>query len=806
MNFRTAKFFRTTTLCERMMLCLLVLWAVVDSALAIQGESKRANVLRLGNRTLNFESNQGQYDDPASFVSRGPNYYLALSATEVRVTLRKVISSTAEEKGLLQDVKTPGMVNYRSLLIELLGANKQAQMSGAGEIAGRANYFIGDDPGKWRTGVPTYDRVRVADVYPGINLLHYGNQHHLEYDFEIAPGANPGAIAMRFIGADKIVINSDGDLVLTLGGEEIRQPKPVIYQIVRGQRKEITGSYLLADSRTVQFSLGDYDHRQPLVIDPVVSYVYSIEGFDGADDDYVRAVAVGADGDVYLAGETMTAGLASTNAFQTNLAGVLAQHGDVFVMRNNNDTSARVYFTYLGGIAYEAAFGLAVDADGNAYVTGYTGSTNFPTRQAIQPSIAGTAPPGFVPALDCFITKIGPYGSNLIFSTYYGGSGSGYFGDGDEVGYGIALDSGRNIYVAGYTAATNFPCVNTTSTNANGLDDGFLVKLDASGTNVAYAMYLGGASRDYAKDVAVDAADNPVVVGYTSSTNFPVTPNALQALLNNTTNFSLADDGFLSKVQSESGTLTYSTYLGGTNQDQAVRLATDASGAAYVTGWTLSGDFPHTGTNFAAPILTNQSAADVFVVKLNSNNTNLDYAVLFGGLAKDQAWDIAVDAAGQAHVVGATESLDFPTNAVMEKMNGTNSGGSDAFIAKIDTDGTAFIYSGYWGTSAADLFSGVTLDEGGNSYSVGTIKSGAFPAQIIIFKILTDTALAIAADGTNVNVSWPGYAAELHLQGSTNLLGSNIWQTLPNPSIFTNSRHVVTLPATNAANFFRLTK
>jgi hypothetical protein len=805
MNFCTDKFFRTAS--ERMMLCLLVLWVAADSALAIQGESKRTNVSRLGNRTLNFESNSGQYDDAASFVSRGPNYYLALSATEVRVTLRKVVSSTAEGKGLLQDVKTPGMVNYRSLLIELLGANKQAQVSGEGEVAARANYFIGNDPGKWRTGVPTYNRVRVADVYPGINLLHYGNQHHLEYDFEIAPGANPGAIAMRFIGADKIVINSDGDLVLTLGGDEIRQPKPVIYQIVLGQRKEITGSYVLADSRTVQFSLGDYDDRLPLVIDPVVSYVYSIEGFDGADDDYVRAVAVGADGDVYLAGETMTAGLASTNAFQTNLAGVLAQHGDVFVMRNNNDTSARVYFTYLGGIAYEAAFGLAVDADGNAYVTGYTGSTNFPTRQAIQPNIAGKAPPNFpAPALDCFITKIGPYGSNLIFSTYYGGSGSGYNGVGDDVGYGIALDSNNNVYVAGFTSATNFPTHNTTFTNLAGLQDGFLLKLDSSGTNLAYAMHLGGANSDYARDVAVDGAGNPIVIGYTKSANFPVTTNAFQKLLNNTTNVSVTDDAFISEIQSASGTLIYSTFLGGTNGDRGTRLATDANGAAYVTGWTLSGDFPRTTTNFLSPVITNASFADAFVVKLNPNATNLDYAITFGGSGKDEALDVAVDAAGQAHVVGATESLNFPTNAVMEKMSSTNSGGSDAFLAKIDSSGTAFIYSGYWGRSAVELFSGVTLDEGGNSYSVGTIKSGAFPAQIIIFKILADTTLAIAADGTNVNVSWPGYAAELNLEASTNLLGTNVWQTVPASSIFTNSRHVVTLPATNAASFFRLTK
>ena len=797
------------------MLCLLGLaLAANHQAAAVQNESRRTTVATLENRTLNFERNDGQYGVGAAFVSRGPNYYLTLSPTQVRVTLRKA-ADRAVKPGAYQVVKTAGTIKYRTLLIELAGANEQASMSGEGEISGQANYFIGNDSTKWRTGVPTYGRVRVNAVYPGINLIHYGNEHHLEYDFEIAPKADPGHIALRFVGADKISISNEGDLILTLGDEEIRQPKPVIYQTVNGRRKTIPGGYLLAGKETVKFHLGEYNRNLPLVIDPIVSYGDYVVGASGANtDDYVWAVATGADGSIYMAGETLTTGSATTNAYQTNLAGVLAQNSDVFVTRQNNFAVSKVYFTYLGGISYDAAFGLAVDADHNAYVTGYTGSTNFPTSNAVQPVIAGRAPPGFIsPAVDCFIAKIGPYGSNLIFSTYYGGSGTGYNGIGDDVGYGIALDASQSIYVAGYTTSTNFPTANTSSTNAAGLEDGFVLKLGSSGTNVVYAMRLGGTNSDFARDIAVDPTGNPIVTGYTSSTNFPTTTNALQVLLNGTTNL-FAEDAFISKIAATSGILTYSTFLGGTNNDRGIRLATDASGAAYVAGLTRSGNFPRTSTNFFSPTITNTSAADAFVIKLNSSNTNLDYAVTFGGLGKDESWDVAVDAAGRAHVVGATESVNFPTNSLLDSiygpysLSGTISGSSDAFISVINSNGSAFEYSTYFGRTGADLGYGVALDAVGNSYYVGEIGVGPAPSKDgFILKILSEASpisLAIAAAGTNVLVSWPGHAPEFSLESRTNILGTNAWNTVNITKVLTNNSYVVTWPATNTPNFFRL--
>ena len=806
MNLRNDTFFRTVGP-GWLAAGLLALGLTVSSAVAVPTESGRVKVSGLGNRALNFESNFGQYGEAAAFISRGANYYLALSPTEVRVTLQKIAPPPVADTISGPGVRTQRTVDYRSLLIQLPGANPLSVMTGEGEATGRANYFIGNDPAQWRTGVPAYDRVRVAEVYPGIDLLHYGNQQQLEYDFEIAPGANPDAITMRFTGADQIAIGPDGDLVLTLGADELRQPKPILYQTVQGQRREISGGFTLADSHTIKFTVGHYDHSLPLVIDPIVSYSKYLSGFGSLNDDVVWAVAVGGDGDVYLAGETMSPGLATTNAYQTNLAGVLAQHGDVFVTRQNNDVSTRVYFTYLGGNSYEAAFGLAVDAEGNAYLTGYTGSTNFPTSHAIQPNIAGKAPAGFVsPAVDCFISKLGPYGSNLVFSTYYGGSGTGYNGVGDDVGFGIALDASRNIFVAGYTSATNFPTLNTTYTNAGGLEDAFVLKLDPTGTNVVYAMRFGGTNSDIGRDVAVDPAGNPVVIGYTYSTNFPVTTNAFQKLLNNTTNLSITEDAFISKIAATSGTLTYSTFLGGTNSDRGIRLATDANGAAYLTGWTMSGDFPNTSTNFQNCVTTNAAFADAFVVKLDPSNTNLDYAIIFGGAAKDEAWDVAVDASGRAQIVGATESLNFPTNGLADLLGTTNVGGSDLFITEVDSNGNSFIYSGYIGSPSPDFGYGVALDAGGNAYFVGATVFGTSPTKPFIAKILNTAALSIAPAGTNVEVSWPGYAPEFSLQSRTNLLGTNGWSPVSTARVLTNARFVVALPITNAPRFFRLAK
>jgi hypothetical protein len=780
-----------------MSLCVPALVGLLATGLAVA--SGLAAPQSYEQQPLSFEANLGQYGAGPAFVSRGPAYGITLTPTEVCVVLQKSIRRNGDNLAAQMAHARATAVEYRKLRIELLQANSHAEMRGLDASPGRANYFVGNDPAQWHRNVPTYLRVRATDVYPGIHLIHYGNQQHLEYDFEVMPGANPAVIAMRFAGADRLAIEpASGDLVIQLGTDELRQPKPVIFQDVNGRRQFISGGYVLADERTVKFNVGKYDPELPLIIDPIISYA---QYFTENTGDQIWAVAVGKNTDIYVAGETITAsGLATTGAFQTNLAGVLAGHGDVMVARLKNASTNKVYVTYLGGWAYEAAYGLAVDAEGAAYVTGYTASTNFPTRSAIQTNVAGGKIPGFtVPALDAFITKIDPSGSNLVFSTFYGGTGSGYFGSGDDVGLSVALDASNNVYVAGYTASTNFPTANTSRTNLSGLEDAFVVKLDATGTNVIYSMLVGGAGRDYGRDLALDANGNPVLVGYTVSTNFPVTPDALQSLFNGVTNSTVSEDAFIVRAQPDVGELLYATYLGGTNSDQATRVAIDAAGAIYVAGLTRSSNFPCTSTNFVSAVQTNNANADAFVAKFSPALTNLDYAVTFGGTGQDEARGVAVNDAGQATVVGLTTSTNFPTNAVFGFLDSQNAGGQDAFLAEINPAGSGFNYSAYLGGADDDVANAITRDAGGNSYVVGVADTFPF-----ILKLLTEAPLTVAPAGTNLTLAWPAYAPEFSLQTSTNLTLTNGWSAISPTRTTTNGQIQVTVPATNPAGYYRL--
>ena len=763
---------------------------------------------------LVFESNQGQYPNAARFVARGAAYHLTLAPTELRVTVQRPVTASAATTTSVSDaaklrskLQSEVRVEYRTLGIELVGANPVAQMTGAGVCATRVNYFLGNDPARWQVNVPAYQQVRVADVYPGISLLHYGNQQELEYDFEVAPGADPGQIAMRFAGADRMRVDAgSGDLVLALGDHELRQPKPVIYQTVRGQRKIIAGSYVLATPTTIRFALGDYDPKLPLVIDPVVSYA---KLFGGPNDDTLWAMALDGDGNIYLAGETMTPGFATLGAFQTNFAGYLINHGDVVVAKLNNQLTQTNYITYLGGRYDEAALALAVDGAGNAYVTGYTHSTNFPTRSAIQTNILGTILTT-TPPIDAFIAKLDASGSNLLFSTFYGGSK-------DDIASGIALDASNNIYVVGQTESTNFPTKNTSYTTLSGTADGFALKLEASGTNVAYAMYLGGTASEFARDVAVTPGGKPLVAGYTTSVNFPVTPNAFQRYLNQNTNFTSLEDSFFVELSPTTGAANYATYLGGTNSDLAFGIAVDASGAAYIAGLTQSKDYPRTSTNFYSLVVSNATYPDVFVTKLNPSFTNLDYSVTFGGNGRDAAWGVAVDSLGRANITGETASTDFPTNGVAGILRGVNSGGMDAFIAQLNPTGTAFTYSAYLGGSAEDIGYSVAVDAVDNAYFVGRTSSGNFPLQSsatalpggkagFVVKMLADElpVLSLSQLGVNAVLSWSATAPELIVQTSTNLSLPSAWVDLNPTPIVTNGRITVIVAPTNPAQFFRL--
>jgi hypothetical protein len=380
-------------------------------------------------------------------------------------------------------------------------------VSGVDEMSGKSNYFIGNDAKKWHTNVPRYAKVKYTGVYSGIDLVYYGNQQQLEYDFVVAPGADPRRIQLGISGARRISCNEDGNLVLTMDEGEILWHKPVVYQKHGGTRQEIATHYAINAKNRVRFEVGDYDSRRPLFIDPLIYSTY----LGGSAYDYGSGIAVDGAGHAYVTGWTTSANFPTMNPLQPASGGLY-----VFVAKLNPAGSALVYSTYLGGGADEGG-GIAVDSSGNAYVTGLTESTDFPTMNPLQPSFGGVS--------DAFVAKLNPTGSALVYSTYLGGSGI-------DNGTGISVDNSGNAYVTGYTFSANFPLMNPlqATPGGGGYGDAFVAKLDSTGSALVYSTYLGGSGDDYGAGIAVDSPGNAYVTGSTDSNDFP-TMNPLQPTL-----------------------------------------------------------------------------------------------------------------------------------------------------------------------------------------------------------------------------------------------------------------------------------
>src|SRR5947207_625485 len=473
-----------------------------------------------GKLPLHFEANQGQTHQDVRFLARGAGYSLYLTPTEAALTLTKQVSP-ARKPAAGGKSEPRGPATGTALRMSFAGANPRPRLTGLEELPGKANYFIGNDPAKWRTNVPTYAKVRYTDLYPRIELLYYGNQRQLEYDLVVRPGADPTRIVLDIQGADRLQVDAQGDLVLQTTVGPIRQRKPVIYQEIDGVRKDIPGGYVLKGEHQVGYKVAAYDASQPLVIDPVLSYSTYL---GSSDEEGETRIAVDAAGNAYVAGETVSSNFPTTaGAFQTTFGGGVFGAGDVFVTKLNPTGSALVYSTYLGGSSSDAGYGIAVDAAGNAYVTGGTGSTDFPTTiGAFQTTKGG----GF---RDAFVTKLNPTGSALVYSTYLGGSGV-------NNGFGIAVDALGNAYVTGQTFSTDFPttpgAIQTTFGGGGGFfrgGDAFVTKLNPTGSALVYSTYLGGLGSDTGFAIALEYP-NAYVTGHTLSRNFPTTTGAFQTM------------------------------------------------------------------------------------------------------------------------------------------------------------------------------------------------------------------------------------------------------------------------------------
>ena len=794
--------------------------------------------LRPGNLPLWFEAG-----GTTEFTAHGGSSEFAISAAETKFALKKSGGATAQGS------------------LKFIGANPAAAIVGEQELAGKINHLIGNQPAQWRTGLPTFARLRVQQVYPGVDLVYYGNRQQLEYDFNLAPDASPEAIVLRFAGAEKISVNGQNELVIAFPAGEIIQHAPTAYQTIACSRRVVAAGYKILDANTATFALGSYDRSQPLVIDPVLSYSTY---FGGSGGEISRAIAVNpTDGSIYVAGQTFSTAFtngvpfATPGAVQTNyLGGSLS--GDAFIACFDNSGTNLVYVTYLGGSGNDGILGLAVDSTGHAFLTGFTDSPNFPTTNALFPHIGGSIDK-FAKAypIDGFVTELNPTGSGLIYSTYLGGASM-------DAAWGIALDTNDNAFVTGFTYSTNFPvtptallshlaCTNNFYLNANA----FVAEIAAGGSNLLYSTYLGGTNFDTGRAISFNNG-RLFVAGFTASTNFPAA-NPLPGYnrLNGSTNGGFADDAFVTAFTAAGTnvTLLYSTFLGGNNNDQATGIAADAAGNAYVVGWTVSMNFPFTanaltsfGTNSPSFVRTNATgnflATNAFLTQIiwDGTNTTFGSSAMFGGHGNDVATAVTLAADGNVFVAGSASSTNFPVVNISTNtayLRPTNAGLSDAFVIAFTNSGTqlALLYSTYLGGSDNDYAAGIAVDPQDAVYVVGQTVSTNFPVSgarqkfrngtndMFLTKIALNTnsviplltiapkavtassihqpKILVPSTPASVSLSWPwapGYAVE----SSTNPLAASSWTAVPQSPTLSNGRFALSLPTTNTVGFFRL--
>ena len=694
---------------------------------------------------LRFEENVGQVRGPEArevrYISRGSSYTLFLTSSEAVLVLGH---------------SAPGAASPVVLRMRLSGGNQIPTFSGLDPLSSKSNYFLGNDPAQWHTDVANFGRVAAKGVYPGIDLVYHGNQGQLEYDFELAPKADPKNIRFELEGARGLRIDSQGDLLVKVQGGELRFHRPVAYQKAEGGKQLVPVRYLLKGKNQVEFRLASYDPRQPLVIDPVLGYSTYL---GGTSIDAGNGIAVAPDGSAFITGGTFSTYFPTANPLQPDAGGPNDFSQDAFVSKISADGSTLVYSTFLGGSSQDVGNGIAVDTFGNAYVAGTTFSADFPVTAGSFDTLCGgdgrcgsTWNVEGLTVPNAFITKINIAGSALVYSTFLGSYSI-------TQGLAIAVDGNFYAYVTGEVGPNIFPTVTITppatyppafpTTNSFeptfdniGTEYGgsgtnaFITQFNAVGSGVLFSSYLGGDNQTVGNGVAVDASGDAYITGLTySDTGFPITAStALQ------TTYSGAGDAFLTEVSTTatgSASLAYSTYLGGNGLMQGNAVAVDTKAKTYVTGATTSTTLeftPPTGAYQTACALdsSNNCEGDAFVAKLDTTQTgsaSLLYFTYLGGSLADSGTGIAVDASGKVFLTGSTVSTNFPIAGVDFQPH-YGGGNADAFVTELNPANpasTALIYSTYLGGSSTDTGAAIAIDTSDDAYVTGQTCSLDFP-------------------------------------------------------------------------------
>ena len=653
---------------------------------------------------LYFVENKGQLDPEVRFYIKKSGQTIYFTDEGILFDLvrnRKLSEKSSEEFG--KGHQTTELKAER-LVFSLCFKNacKGLLIQGFDRQETGINYFTGNDRNKWKTDIPTYKGIIYKEVYESIDLKVFGKGTDIEYEFIVNPGGNPDDIMLSYNGIEGLATNRDGELIIRTAFGELRETRPYIYQEIEG-KKVVDGSFethstdakLQPGSFSYGFRVASFNLSYPLIIDP--SLVYSTY-LGGSSDDTATGIDVDTSGNVYITGITLSDDFPTANPFQGTCAG----NRDAFVAKISQSGDTLIYCTFIGGSGDDSSSGIVIDGSGNMYITGQTTSTDFPLQNPYQGSHGGSN-------YDAFVTKISSSGSTLMYSSYLGGNSL-------DSGSGIAVDPSGNAYVSGVTASANFPIQSPFQGTCAGAQDIFITKISPSGNALVYSSYLGGSSGDFGFGTAIDTSGNAYVTGETFSTDFPM-QNPFQGTFGGGT-----ADAFITKISS-SGSLIYSTYLGGSNIDAGTAVAVDGSGNAYVTGATWSSDFPLQnpcqGTFGGGTI-------DAFITKVFPSGNAISYSTFLGGNDDDSANGIAVDSLGNVYITGYTYSSDFPVTNPYQLIL---AGESDAILAKFDSSGNSIIYSTYLGGEGYDFGREIAIDGSGNAYITGVTNSSNFPTQ-----------------------------------------------------------------------------
>ncbi|UCD64613.1 MAG: SBBP repeat-containing protein [Candidatus Zixiibacteriota bacterium] len=654
----------------------------------------------IGNFPPTFTKNEGQWGNDIKFRAsgEGATVWFTIDGPYYQLVRIKAHSPRGDSHPLEDLDASPGSVEYLMIKASFVGANASVNLVGKELLDYKCNYFLGNDQEKWRTNVGNYAGIVYRNVYPGIDLRYYGQSEGIEYDFVVAPGADVSQIQVQYEGIESLSVNEAGELVLETIWGQVTELAPTIYQVEdSGVYTEISGAYTVISHDTFGFEVDQaYSSDLPLVIDPVIIFSSFL---GGTRSDYGWGARVDDAGNAYLVGMTNSTDFPTAVSFQDALAGEM----DLFVSKISPENSTLLFSTYFGGSAQDENPRITLDHFGNVYIAARTQSPDFPTVNAFDNSLDGLS--------DAIVAKISSTGDVLVFSTFLGGIE-------DEFGNAIDVDQNCNAYVSTVTYSEDFPVVDPFQISpSNGTKDITVSKFSVAGDALLYSTYLGGVQDDESKALVVDDNGCVYLTGHTYSQDFPVV-GGFDPSMEST-------DAFVTKLNNQGNGLIYSSFLGGSEGDFGTGIDIDASGCAYVTGGTVSPDFPI--VNAFQPVFTGGSTfgLDLFVSKVNPSGASLEYSSYLGGSDDEHPAGIKIDRYGNAFVVGATNSPDFPLVNPIDSLMTDDV--MDAIISRVSSSGDELEFSTYFGGDSTDYARTLQVDDNRDVYITGYTLSNDFP-------------------------------------------------------------------------------